>query len=221
MQIINKPILLHSRELKDSKNFKLCEECGGIGWMADDYYTHIEHCRKCCGTGIIKICQYCGKETSFCDCEESKNERHHNHIHCDDHYYKTAIIHSSDSEFAKNMPMFYSPYYPYNEGFFVEWEDLFDWYYNGLYDNLSVEKEKPEYVFATIPIQTYIDANDVLDRISEDFNTCENVEIKDHISTKTFNRLKYAMEDLRNEVNNNCLYYEQDVNNIIKIPWEK
>ena len=29
MQIINKPIVLHSRELKDSKNFKLCEEyCG-------------------------------------------------------------------------------------------------------------------------------------------------------------------------------------------------
>ena len=29
MQIINKPIVLHSRELKDSKNFKLCEECCG------------------------------------------------------------------------------------------------------------------------------------------------------------------------------------------------
>ena len=47
MQIINKPIVLHSRELKDSKNFKLCEECNGIGWMADDQFTHIEYCRKC------------------------------------------------------------------------------------------------------------------------------------------------------------------------------
>ena len=66
-----------------------------------------------------------------------------------------------------------------------------------------------------------MDENDILDRISEDFNIGAEVEIRDYISTKTFNRLKYAMEDLRSEVNNKWLYYEQDVNNIIKIPWEK
>ena len=221
MQILNKPIVLHSREVKDSKNYKLCEECNGIGWIADDDYTHIEHCRKCCGTGIIKICQYCGKETSFCDCEESKNERYNNHIHCDDHYYKTATIHAYDSNFAKNMPMFYSPYYPYNDGFFEEWEDLFDWYYNELYDNISIEKERPEYVFATIPIQTNVDANDILDRISEDFIDCDDVDLREHISSKTFNKVQDSLKDLRNEINNNCVYYEQDVNNIIVIPWEK
>ena len=46
MQIINKPIVLHSREVKDSKNYKLCEECDGIGWIADDDYTHIATINK-------------------------------------------------------------------------------------------------------------------------------------------------------------------------------
>ena len=50
-------------------------------------------------------------------------------------------------------------------------------------------------------------------------NVVVDVEIKDYISTKTFNRLKYTMEDLRSEINNNCVYYKQDVNNIIVIPW--
>ena len=29
MKILNKPIILHPRKLKDPKNFKLCEECCG------------------------------------------------------------------------------------------------------------------------------------------------------------------------------------------------
>ena len=50
-------------------------------------------------------------------------------------------------------------------------------------------------------------------------NVVVDVEIKDYILTKTFNRLKYTMKDLRSEINNNCVYYKQDVNNIIVFPW--
>ena len=92
MQRINKPIVLHSRELKDSKNYKLCEKCSGIGWMADDQFTHIEYCRKCSGTGLIKICKYCGKETSFCDCEESKTDEHIEELNNDFYLIPKEIV---------------------------------------------------------------------------------------------------------------------------------
>ena len=98
---------------------------------------------------------------------------------------------------------------------------MFDWYYEKIYYNSSIKIERPEYVFATIPIQTHVDANDILDRISEDFIDCDEVDLREHISSKTFNKVQDSLKDLRNEINNNCVYYEQDVNNIIVIPWEK
>ena len=93
-----------------------------------------------------------------------------------------AIPEASEEEIA-NTEMFYSESFPYNEGYFNDFEEFFD----AWSDNHEPDDEKPEFCFGTDSAGFYIDAESIVEDACEDlyedaFEDCSNIrELQDAI----------------------------------------
>lgn len=130
-----------------------CEKCGGTGWLLEDG-KWLTNCPDCTG-GLVRTCKYCGKPAhksyyGVCDSEE-----------CQEKYRKEtekkrlekARIIEYDSDEAKNFKMYYSEFYPYNDGYFSDIEEFFD-----SFDS----EDRPQYIYGTTEDKLEIDMYDVV-----------------------------------------------------------
>ena len=106
---------------------------------------------------------------------------------------------------------FYSEYYSCNEGYFTDWDEFFDdWY-----DNHNEEDEKPEYVWITERVDMHIDADDII------ANATENL-YEDAMSNISDEKCK-ELQDLLDKWCDTCGVRETYVKSNkykVKIPWE-
>ena len=227
-QLLDYPL---KKELCD--NEEICEKCKGTGLIAVDspYYTKDDqpsnngmtwHSRQSlsfcpnCFHGIVKRCRFCGKiipkHRLKCDCKEQQD--------LDELEYKRResekierIPELSDDELL-GMEYMYSDYYPYDNGFFSDWDDFFSEYF----DNLEIDynDDRPLYVFPTKPVEMRIDAESIVDNALEDMYE----DARDYISDK-------AIEELQEYLDKWCakcgvgLSYECDKSHKIRIPWNE
>lgn len=209
----------------------ICPECQGTGLSIYDApyglsedpnrspmfpykYQTISSCKKCYN-GVLHTCQYCGeildRGYSTCDCESVVSERKQKEIKKEQSIYDKAIKLTADDEISKNMGMFYSDYYKYNEGYFADWDDFFD-YYGDEPDDI---KTRIGYVWGTTERKISIDADNVIENVVDDL--WEGA--RDNISSDAENELQEFL-DKWCEKQIGTTTYDVDYKYAIKVPWE-
>ena len=212
------------------ENEELCPKCHGCGviivdrpyGLSDDpnrtginLFTYsrqtIIPCPNCYN-GIVKKCQYCGKiiprQRLVCNCEKQKEIDRENQIQKEKELLN-RIPELSEEEVDK-LTYMYSDLYPFDDGYFSDWDDFFDEY------NPDDCECRPEYVFPTIEVQFKIDAEDVLDRALEDLYDDARLDISDE-----------DVKELQNYLDEWCKKcgvrdtFDCDKTHKIKIPWDK
>lgn len=142
------------------ENEKLCDECGGIGWLIHKEKGYISRCLKCY-SGIIELCPWCGEpirgvcSNSYCTSQreaEAEQKR-----------YEKAIKADCSNVPEEYVEMMYSECYSYNEGYFTNFADLIE-------DCEANEVTVPEYVWSTSKITLSIDAWSVLENACEELH---------------------------------------------------
>ena len=160
-----------------------------------------------CYNGVVKRCLHCGKIIPKgrlkCECripaERQKKEEEHRKM-IDELRWATPEESVQD--------MYYSPEYPYNEGYFETFEDFFD----AWYDNHSPEDAKPECCFPTHKCSMTLDMEgivaDACDELYEDaFDDVGNIkELQDLVDAWI----------KKNGPGDSFLYHESYK---IRIPW--
>lgn len=198
------PVQIHNKETQ-----KHCPQCDGIGWTEKDKH-HIERCLVCGGSGIVNVCSECGKETSSAYTSLCKNCREkqwkENRIKKEQLKFENSkkLTFGIDDEKIQEFDYFYSEYYPYNDGFFTDLEELMD--------ELSQE-ELPQYVWGTSKAIIDIDINNAIDEACEDL--WEGA--RDTISDADFNELEqFVLEWCKKQLGTTSYY--PDYNYAIIIP---
>lgn len=136
------------------ENEILCEECGGIGWLAveENENSYIKKCN--CSNGIIHLCEICHEPMKYV----CKNQACIDKIEKErelDRYQKSKkyTLNTCPKEF---MDMFYSDMYEKNEGFFENIEELEEYCSNK-------KIEMPKYVYGTNINEFSLNANDIIE----------------------------------------------------------
>lgn len=171
----------------------------------NQYIVGCQHCY----TGVINLCEHCNAELprgkSRCECETSKalyaREQHEKK----QTVWNKAIKIKADDEIAKSMGMYYFDGYPYNEGYFSDFDEFFEWWE----DNHESDDERPQYVWGTDCTRLILDADSILENATEDlheeaFNRIEDKEelqafleawcAKQKGTTTYYSTQKYAIE---------------------------
>ena len=194
-----------------SENQIICEICSGTGWMQDDEETMIVKCK--CNDGLVDVCKYCRKPLKYsystrCDCEEYKSneqiEINKKHEESEANLFKKAKVKITMSEADKSkIEMMYSDIYPYNEGYFVDIEQLEEY----CEDN---DIEMPKYVYGTYKTSLSIDAYDMVS------SQCENNDLHEDAFSKVtnLNELQTFLDKWCNKQTGTDTYYI-DTNYII------
>lgn len=189
------------------ENEKLCDKCGGIGWLyveKEDGSKYIEKCTVC-DNGIIHICPECGNETgrsficnnrSCRDKREAKNEQRR---------YEKATKYTFGSCPKDSCKMFFSDTYGYDNGYFDDLDSLED-YCN---DN---DIPVPEYIWGTTEKSLSMDAYDIVSNKLEDWYE----DAIDRIDDKCLQELQKAFDKFCDECGvGNC--YDVDYRTCILI----
>lgn len=189
------------------ENEKLCDKCGGIGWLyveKEDGSKYIEKCTVC-DNGIIHICPECGNETgrsficnnrSCWDKREAENERKR---------YEKAKKYTFESCPEDSCKMFFLDLYEYDNGYFDDLDNLKD-YCN---DN---DIPVPEYIWGTTEKSLSMDAYDIVSNKLEDWYE----DAFDRIDDKWLQELQKALDKFCDECGvGNC--YDVDYRTCILI----
>ena len=212
-------------------NEEICPHCHGTGLeiidnsygLSDDPdktngmfpYKHqtISSC-PWCYTGVIHRCEHCGrvipKGYLKCDCQKQRE--------IDAAELKKKRKEQLDrAEFAPSEVLdqsyfFYSDDYGNDDGYFSDWDEFFDyWYLNGG----SIGDERPEFVWATYPVEMHIDARDIVSNATEELyeDACDDVDSK-HIK-----ELQDFLDKWCKDCGVSTTYYK-DSKYKVRIPWE-
>nr|WP_145401767.1 hypothetical protein [Paenibacillus xylanexedens] len=211
------------------KHQKLCDDCGGVGLeimnqrygLSDDPDKHkhlpydnqyIISCRHC-HSGVINLCEFCSKKLPTfrrdCDCSQAQSKFESIRLQKEKELWDKAIKLNPADDIAKNMGMYYSEDYPYNEGYFSD----FDEFIEAWDDNHEPDETKPVYVWGTRSISLTLDVGDILDRESEDLHedALDNIEGKDE--------LQRFLDEWCSKQKWTTTYYGEN-KYAIKIPWD-
>ena len=212
------------------ENEEICPYCHGTGiTVANNVYglegdpdktngmfpynhqalTFCQHCYN----GVIHRCKYCGKYipkgNTRCNCEKSMNEWRNEIIQKEEDALEKAPI--ATQKILDESMFFYSDSYSNNDGYFEEWDDFFeDWHENHEY----LDDKRPEYVWATSPIEMSMDADQIISNATEEMYEDAYYDVSDG---KT--------KELQDYLDNWCktcgvnTSYER-TNYKVKIPWE-
>ena len=211
-------------------NEEICPFCHGTGLTIMDNryglteehnytrehfpYKHqsISFCQHCYN-GVVRRCKLCGeiihKGYLRHDCEKQREidaaEREQKEI---DKLNKTPI---APEEIEKKCDYLFSEYYPYNEGFFADWDEFFD----AWYDRYSETDKRPEFVWITKPKTMKIDASDIVDMATEDLYE----DARDSISDECIDELQEYLNEWCKRCGVGETYF-QDYSYKVKIPWQ-
>lgn len=207
------PVLINNEKIK-----KHCPECEGIGWIETKDKRHIEKCPNCCGNGYILLCSECGKElnSSYRSmCEECSN-KHWTEMRLNEEQLKfknaEKLTFGIDDEKIKEFKHFYSEDYPYDEGYFMEFQDFFE----AMYDKGITQETGPLYVWGTYEKIINIDIDWAIE------NACEELYegAEESISNEDYKELKDFVKKWCEKQDGTTTYYP-DYHYAIKVPWEE
>lgn len=212
-------------------NEEICPRCHGTGLivvnnpygLSDDPdkqagrfpYNHqsLSFCPNCYN-GIIHHCELCGEVIQRgylkhnCQAQIDANQREF------ERKRKQALIDApfAPPEVLEKSYFFYSDAFGYNEGYFDDWDEFFDyWYENGEVNG----DERPKFVWATEPVEMRIDAHDIISNATEDLYE----DAIDNISDSAIKKLQNFLDNWCKTCGVNTTYYESKYK--VKIPWEK
>lgn len=226
-----------SEALKDGlikdlqENQILCPVCKGTGLeITDQVYGlsndpdkqigrfpyHSQYIVGCshCYTGIINLCEHCGKELPRgilrCDCDKSNQIRNKIELKKEQEQMNKATILKYDDEIAVQMGMLFSNDYGYNEGYFTEWDEFFDnWECEHEEDD-----EKPKYVWGTVSGSLELNAEDILESACDDLHEEAINNLVDVDEFEAFIK-EWSKKQAGTET------YWQSSKYLIEIPWEE
>ena len=181
-------------------NEKLCDKCGGTGWLyieRDDGVKYIEKC-PVCDNGIIHICPDCGNETgrgTRCNNKECRQKR-------DDeselNMFEKATKYTIETAPKESCEYFYYEGYGYDNGYFDDLDSLED-YCN---DN---DIEIPKYIWGTTIKTLSMNAIDIVSNELEEWYE----DAFDRVGDDALSNLQVAMDVFCKECGvGNC--YEVD-----------
>ena len=155
---------------------KICDTCGGTGWLYNKKYGYIQVCTVCY-SGIIPLCPLCGEpKRGMCMNKECRAIR-------DAESEEKALSKAIKAEY-KDVPlehkeMLYSEKYDYNEGYFTDVGEFIDY----CKDN---DIEVPKYVWSTTKIGLSIDAGSVIESACDDLHEDAYQNITDEKGLQEF-----------------------------------
>ena len=210
-------------------NEEICPYCHGTGLVIRDNpyglsddpdkksgvfpYTHqsVIFCPHCYN-GVIHICEKCGEiiPKGFLrhDCKDEQELKRKEYAQ----RRKNALKNAPDAtpEILENSLWFCSDDYGYNDGYFEEWEEFFE-YWHEYHD----EDERPEFVWATEPVDISINASDIVSNATEDLYE----DAYDDVSSKSIKELQDYLDNWCKTCGIRTTYYESKYK--VRIPWEK
>lgn len=130
------------------ENEKICDTCGGTGWLYNKKHGYIQACTVCY-SGIIHLCPLCGEpKRGLCMNKECRAIR--------DAENEEKVLSKAIKAEYKDVPleykeMLYSESYGYNEGYFTDIDEFIEY----CEDN---DIEVPKYVWSTTKTELSIDA---------------------------------------------------------------
>ncbi|MER2060516.1 MAG: hypothetical protein ABTA16_16970 [Niallia sp.] len=172
-----------------------CSCCG-------KYYTSKGVADDCCIEKPTKACDVCGKSmdnkdyyTTCSDCRAEKErikelER-----------YNKATHYTFDTAPKESIEFMYSKLYPYNDGYMSEFEDYMK------------DKYGIKYVYGTVRVSPYYDAQDVVNSMLEE--SYEGVE--DHVEQEEINKLQQAIDNFVENHTGSLDHFEVDYGVVIDI----
>mgnify|MGYP001016916345 CR=1 FL=1 len=211
-----------------NENEEICEHCCGTGVKIENNvyglsndpdkciglfpYKHqsISFCDHCFN-GIVKKCKYCGdllpKGYLRHNCEQQMaiNEQRSRNL---------KMLEGAKEfppESISDFVMCYYDGYPYDNGYFMDWDNFFDWWY----DDCEGEIPRPEYVWGTDVVKFTIDAYCVISNALEDYSDPDSISID----------RDFDVDKLQTIID--CWIKEQNVPDVycqstkykVKIPW--
>jgi len=150
------------------ENEKLCDICGGVGWLYDKKRNFIEKCYVCYD-GIIHLCPDCKQpKRGVCIDSECRNRRD---IAEEQKHLEVAVRVKYEDVPCESKIMMYSNIYPYNEGYFSDIEELVDYC-------LDNEISIPSYVWSTQETKLSMDARSIIENACDELheNAMDNIE---------------------------------------------
>lgn len=210
-------------------NEEICPTCKGVGLVIADNpyglhsrdnnhlpifpYKHqsLIFCPSCYN-GVVHRCEFCEEiipnHRTKCDCEKQREldliERQKKEA------ANLAKAFEAPLEVLEKSLMFFSDDYGYDDGFFSDWEEFFEYWY----DNHGADDPRPQYVWATYPVEMKIDAADIIESATEEL--CE--EAADDISDEKTVELQKLLDDWCKSAGVRTTYYQSKYK--VKIPWE-
>ncbi|PIH59013.1 hypothetical protein [Paenibacillus sp. LK1] len=210
------------------KHQKPCDDCKGTGLeitnkiygLSDDPdksklfpydNQYIISCRHCY-SGVVNLCEFCNEKLSRfndCDCPDALHEKDVQRAVREQELWDKAIKLDPTNDIAKNMGMYQSDDYPYSDGYFASFDEFIETWE----DNHEPDEPKPVYVWGTRSASLSLDADDILDRESEDLHedALDNIEGKDELQ-------KYLNEWCSKQKWTTTYYGENKY--AIRIPWD-
>lgn len=161
------------------ENEKLCDECGGIGWLYVEQADSSKYIEKChnCDDGIVHICPECGNETgrsSWCNNEMCRTDREYK---AEQNRYDKATKYTLKNCPEDSCKMFFSDDYGYDNGYFTDLDSLED-YCN---DN---DIPVPKYIWGTTEKSLSMDAESIVVNALEEwyedaFDRVDDTELRE------------------------------------------
>lgn len=211
-------------------NEEICQYCHGTGMVIvnnpyelDDNpdkvagrfpYKHqsISFCTHCYN-GVVHRCDLCGEiiKRGFlkCDCEKQRAVDREKISQKKEIEFQNAPI--APKEIEDNMECFYSEHYSSNEGYFFDWDEFFDdWFENHNEDDI-----RPEYVWITEPVEMSIDAANIIETATDDLYE----DAADNISDVSRKELQDFLDNWCKHCGVGTTYYECHKYKV-RIPWE-
>ena len=207
------PVLITNEKIK-----KHCPECEGIGWIEKEDKGHIEKCANCCGNGYVLLCSECGKElnSSYRSLCEDCSKKHWTEMRLKEEQLRfqkaEKLSFGMDDEKIKEFNHFYSEDYPYNEGYFMEFEDFFE----AMYDKGINQETGPQYVWGTSETIIDIDIDNVIEQACEDLYE----GAYESISNEDYKEIKDFVKSWCKKQTGTTTYYP-NYHYAIKVPWEE
>ena len=212
-------------------NEEICPHCHGTGLeiidnsygLSDDPdktngmfpYKHqtISSC-PWCYTGVIHRCEHCGrvipKGYLKCDCQKQreidaaelkKKERE-----------QLDKAQFAPPEVLDQSELFYSDDYGNDDGYFSDWDEFFDyWHEHGE----TIGDDRPEFVWATYPVEMHIDARDIVSNATEELYE----DAYDDVDSKQIKELQDFLDKWCKDCGVSTTYYK-DSKYKVRIPWE-
>ena len=158
------------------ENQKLCDSCGGTGWLYDKERGFIAKC-PVCYDGIINLCPICRQPVrGMCMNEECRTIRD---AESEQKRFDKAVKSEYKDVPAEHTEMLYSERYGYNEDYFSDIDEFMEY----CEDN---DIEVPKYVWSTEKTRLSIDADSVIEQACDDLHEEARQNVTDEDELQEF-----------------------------------